>query len=62
MSEEEKEKYPSYKTAEGYIKDIPFSEAFQNKWHNWDEESRNEFKALPNFDAAIFEEITGVKI
>ena len=62
MSEEEKEKYPSYKTAEGYIKDIPFREAFQNKWHNWDEESRNEFKALPNFDAAIFEEITGVKI
>jgi hypothetical protein len=62
MTEEEKEKYPSYKTCDGYLKDIPFKEAFQNQWHNWSEENKNEFKKLPNFDAEIFELITGVKI
>jgi hypothetical protein len=62
MTEEEKQKYPSYKTCDGYLKDIPFKEAFQNQWHNWSEENRNAFKILPNFDAIIFEEITGVKV
>ena len=37
-------------------------EAFQNAWHNWNAENRAAFTSLPNFDAAIFEEITGVKI
>jgi hypothetical protein len=62
MTSEEKEKFPSHKTTGGYLKDIPFKEAFQNKWHNWSEENQNEFKKLPNFDAGIFEEITGVKV
>jgi hypothetical protein len=62
MTDEEKAKYPSYKTAEGYLKDIPFKEAFGNCWHNWNETNRAEFKNLPNFDAEIFESITGVKI
>ncbi|ACU61322.1 DUF7666 domain-containing protein [Chitinophaga pinensis] len=61
MSDAEKEKYPSHKTAEGYLKDIPFKEAFQNKWHNWSAESRRAFFDLPNFSWEIFTEITGVK-
>lgn len=61
MTDDEKNKYPSYKTAGGYLKDIPFKEAFGNAWHNWSEKSRNAFRSLPNFDASIFEEITGVK-
>ena len=60
MSSEEKEKYPSHKTSGGYLKDIPFKEAFQNKWHNWSDASKKVFTSLPNFDAAIFEKITGV--
>jgi hypothetical protein len=62
MTEEEKEKYPSYKTAEGYVKDIPFKEAFKNAWHNWSEGNRKAFAELPNFDATVFEEITGVTL
>jgi hypothetical protein len=62
MTEEEKQKYPSYKTCDGYLKDIPFKEAFQNAWHNWTTENRKAFTSLPNFDAAIFEQITGVKV
>lgn len=62
MSNEEKNSNPSHKTAEGYIKDIPFKEAFQNAWHNFDQKSREAFTSLPNFDAEKFEFITGVKI
>ena len=62
MTKEEKDKYPSHTTTGGYLKDIPFKEAFQNKWHNWSDKNKQEFKNLPNFDSEIFEFITGVKI
>lgn len=62
MNSEEKEKYPSHKTTGGYLKDIPFKEAFQNAWHNWNEENRKAFTSLPNFNKKIFFEITGVKL
>ncbi len=61
MTDAEKLAFPSYKTAEGYLKDIPFKDAFQNAWHNWGEESRAAFTSLPNFNSKIFKEITGVK-
>lgn len=62
MTNEEKEKYPSHKTAEGYLKDIPYKEAFQNKWHSWSANDKEAFTSLPNFDAEIFKEITGVDV
>ncbi len=61
MSEEEKAANKGWKTAEGYFKDIPFKQAFTDKWNNWSDENRIAFTSLPNFDWAIFEEITGVK-
>jgi hypothetical protein len=62
MTDEEKEKYPSFKTAGGYLKDIPFKESFANAWHNWTAANKKAFTTLPNFDAAIFETITSVKV
>ena len=62
MTDEEKTAFPKSKTTDGYLKDIPFKEAFQNAWHNWNATNRSAFTSLPNFDAAIFEEITGVKV
>lgn len=62
MTNEEKVAHPSYKTAEGYLKDIPFKEAFSNAWHNWNASNRNAFTDLPNFDKDIFLKITGVDI
>ena len=62
MSDKEKELYPYFKTTEGYSKNIPYKEAFQNSWNNWSEDSKSEFKSLPNFDANVFFDITGVKI
>ena len=62
MTEEEKQEFPSHETCEGYLKDIPFKEAFQNAWHNWSADSRKAFTDLPNFNSDIFFEITGVKV
>jgi hypothetical protein len=62
MTDQEKADNRGYKAAEGYIKDIPFKEAFTNAWHNWSDSNKAAFTSLPNFDATIFEEITGVKI
>ena len=62
MSDEEKKANKGWKTAEGFVRDTPFKQAFQDKWHNWDKESRQAFLDLPNFDAAKFEHITGVSV
>ncbi len=62
MNDSEKASFPSYKTSGGYLKDIPYKEAFQSAWVNWDKQSRQIFLDLPNFDKDIFFEITGVKI
>jgi hypothetical protein len=62
MTDEEKAAYPSYKTAEGYLKDIPFKEAFANMWHNLDDDNRKAFTSLPNFCPQIFKQITSVEV
>jgi hypothetical protein len=62
MTSEEKAAHPHWETTEGYLKTIPLKEAWANAWNNWSEESRKVFTSLENFDAAIFEEITGIKI
>jgi hypothetical protein len=62
MNDAEKAAYPKYETTEGYLKTIPMKEAWANLWGNLTEENKKHFTTLPNFDPAIFEEITGVKI
>jgi len=62
MSNEEKKLYPYYVTTKGYVKNLPYKEAFVNAWNNWSKESHNAFTSLPNFEADVFFDITGVKI
>lgn len=62
MTKEEKDKFPSHETTEGYLKSIPMKEAWSNMWHNLTDQKRKVFSDLPNFDSAKFEEITGIKI
>ena len=61
MTDEEKENNPTYKTTGGYLKTIPFKDACVLMWDNLDESDREEVRKIPNFDAKIFEEITGIK-
>jgi len=62
MSEDEKKANPKYEASEGYCKSIPLKDAWKNTWGNWSDENKNIFTSIENFDAAIFEEITGIKI
>ena len=63
MTEEEKEKYPTYKTTGGYLKEYSFEEACKNMWNNLtDSEKCRVITELPNFDKDIFKEITGIEV
>jgi hypothetical protein len=62
MTDEEKATHPKHETTEGYLKTIPLKEAWANFWHNLAEDKKQLFLSLENFDAAIFEEITGVNV
>ena len=62
MSEDEKKAHPEYKTTEGYLKILDESESAQLWWNGLSNEKREIIKALPNFDADIFRECTGIKV
>ena len=62
MSDEEKVMYPYYVTTGGYIKNLPYKEAFQNAWNNWSDAAKESFQKLPNFDKDIFKDITGIDV
>jgi hypothetical protein len=62
MTDKEKEEHPDYKTKGGYLKTIEYK-ADKQKW--WDELSvphRQAVINLPNFDADIFYECTGIRV
>jgi len=62
MTDEEKKSYPYHVTTGGFNRVLPYKEAFKNSWNNWSETARQSFKDLPNFDALVFEEITGISV
>ena len=62
MTEEEKAAYPTHKTTGGYLKVLDESECGQLWWGSLSEHNKNIIKAIPNFDAAIFEQCTGIEI
>ena len=64
MSDEEKKNHPEYKSIGGYLKVFEVSRKEKQEW--WDERVSDEDKefiwSLPYFDAAIFEECTGIRV
>ena len=62
MTDDEKKAHPEYKTTEGYLKILYESESAQLWWNGLSNEKREIIKALPNFDADIFRECTGIKV
>ena len=66
MSQVEKEQHPEYAITGGYLKRYDYKEAFRKSFEkakrlpDWPEQLEK-LKALPNFDAKIFEEISGIK-
>ena len=62
MTDEEKAEYPSYETTGGYLKVLDESECGQIWWDGLSEGDKNIIKQIPNFDPAVFEECTGIKV
>ena len=66
MSQQEKERHPEYVTTGGYLKEYTYKEAFRKSFEvarrksDWPKQ-RQMLLNLPNFDAKIFEEISGIK-
>ncbi len=62
MTNEEKEANPSYKTTGGYLKSYEYKEAFQNSYKRASKKDKELLLELPNFDADVFFEISGIDV
>ena len=63
MTDSEKEENPTWECTGGYLKTIYVTKEDKQKWwDNLDDEEREEVMSLPNFDKAIFKEITGIEV
>ena len=62
MTDEEKENYPEHETTGGYLKIFEKSDCAQIWWDGLLETKKDVIKNLPNFDAEIFKNITGIEI
>ena len=60
MTDKEKEQHPEYETTGGYLKELDKSECGQIWWNSLSDYKKDVIKALPNFDAEIFRECTGI--
>ena len=62
MSDKEKEAHPEHETTGGYLKSVDFKTACGIMWDNMTSDEKVAVKDIPNFDAGVFEEITGIKV
>ena len=62
MTDEEKAAHPEHETTGGYLKILDESDCGQLWWGSLSDCKKEIIRSLPNFDAVIFEEITGIKV
>lgn len=62
MSAEEKAAHPEAKVTGGYLKKIDRKDDVHVWWSKLDETDKDCIKSIPNFDAEIFKEITGIDV
>ena len=62
MTDEEKAAHPEHKTTGGYLKTVDFKTACSLMWDNMTTEEKVAVKDIPNFDADVFKEITGIVV
>src|SRR5574344_462932 len=62
-TDEEKEEHKQeIETCGGFLKTLDYKEAFKLAWDKASEEEHEQVKQLPNFDADIFYEISGIDV
>ena len=62
MTDEEKSEYPEYKTTGGYLKTCDNTFACKEWWKTLTKSQKEIIKAIPNFHADKFFEITGIVV
>lgn len=62
MTDEVKKADPEFYVKKGYLKIYSWNEAWANFWRDTDEENRQKVLNLPNFNAQVFKEITGIDV
>lgn len=62
MTDDEKDEHPEHKTTGGYLKAYSTADTRQAWWDGLSEGERDTVMQLPNFDAEIFYECTGIKV
>ena len=60
MTDKEKADHPEYETTGGYLKELDESECGQIWWNSLSDHEKDVIKSLPNFDAEIFKDCTGI--
>ena len=61
-TDDEKKKDKKKALAGGYLKTYTYKKACANWWKGMTKHNRKIIKSMPNFDADVFEDITGIKI
>lgn len=62
MTDEEKANHPTHETTGGYLKVLDEKECHQIWWDGLSDNEKKIVYQLPNFDAEIFYECTGIKV
>ena len=62
MTDEEKAAHPEAETTGGYLKERTTADNARKWWAGLNADDRNIIFSLPNFDAEIFKEITGIDV
>ena len=62
MTVQEKKDNPSFHVTEGYLKTFSYKEAWKNFWNFLSDAEKQQIKDIPNFDAVVFHEITGIDV
>jgi len=62
MTDKEKADNKNAFVCEGYLKTLGYKEAWAEAYKGVSNDDIKLLKALPNWDAEVFEEITGIKV
>ena len=62
MTDEDKLENPHWETTCGYLRSYDYKEAFQKSYNNASQEEKDLLLTLPNFDADVFFEISGIDV
>lgn len=62
MTDEEKQKHPEHECTGGYLETVDFRTACGMMWGRLTAEEKQKVCEIPNFDASVFKEITGIDV